>query len=345
MVTIATLIAECGLTGVFSKEQEALVLTSVAPLDKATTGQLSFLSSVKFRRHLETTHASAVFVTEKAKDMCPEGTLALVCDDPYLAYAKASVHFDQTPVVPEGVHETAVLGEGVRLGAGVRIGPNVVIGAHAVLADGVQIGANSVLQERVVIGQFTRLAANVTVHHQCELGEYCVIQSGAVIGSDGFGYAPTDSGWQAIAQVGRVIIGDRVAIGANCTVDRGAIEDTVIEDDVIIDNLCQVAHNVRIGHRTALAGQVGIAGSTVIGASCTIGGQAGFAGHINIADNSHFTGQAMVTKGTTEPGLYSSGIPAQSNREWRKMVARVRQLESIIERIAALEAVQGKEES
>lgn len=311
-------------------------ITGVAPADNAGPGQLTFLASPKYRRQLAESSASAVLIRSADIDHCPASVLAIVVDDPYLAYAQISGYFDLTPRL-KGVHPTACIDETAKLGRDVAVGANAVIGPGVILADQVEVGHGVVIDEQVTVGARTRINANVTVRHRCELGSDCLVQSGTVIGSNGFGYAPNGTRWTPIAQTGRVIIGDRVEIGANCTIDRGALDDTRIADDVIIDNLVQVAHNVRIGAGSAMAAQVGIAGSTTIGASCTIGGQSGLAGHITIADNSHFTGQAMITKGTREPGLYSSGLPATSNRDWRKMVARLRQLESLHKRVQELE--------
>lgn len=319
-----------------TEQQGAQIINGLAPLDKAGPGDLTFLSSAKYRRQLASSEAGAVLIQSKDTDYCAEHVLQIVVDDPYLAYARVSAMFDQTPAL-QGIHETACIDEASRIGTGVAIGAHAVIAAGVTLGNNVEIGPGVVIEEAVTIGSGTRVRANATIMHRCIIGTDCLIQSGTVIGSNGFGYAPDDGRWTAIAQIGRVVIGDRVEIGANCAIDRGALDDTCIEDDVIIDNLVQIAHNVRLGQGTALASQAGVAGSTSIGAGCTVGGQAGFAGHIDIADNSHFTGQAMVTKGTREPGLYSSGLPATTNREWRKMVARLRQLESMQARLLELE--------
>jgi UDP-3-O-[3-hydroxymyristoyl] glucosamine N-acyltransferase len=308
----------------------------IAPLDNAAEGQITFLSSAKYRRQLANCNASAVLIAEKDREHCPANCTAIIVDDPYLAYAKVSRLFDLTPR-QEGIHDSAVVHPEARLAEGVCIGANAVIGKGVKLANGAEVGPGAVLEEYVEVGSYSRIGANVSVLHRCIIGSDCLIQAGTVIGSKGFGYAPDQGRWEPISQLGRVVIGDRVELGANCSIDRGAVEDTVIADDVIIDNAVHIAHNVKVGKSTALAAQVGIAGSTDIGSGCTAGGQVGITGHISIADNSHFTGQAMVTKGTTEPGLYSSGLPATTNREWRKMVARLRQLESMQQKIKDLE--------
>lgn len=337
MITVQSLLALIDVNNELDATAAAIELTSVSGLDEAKQGELSFLASAKYRSSLKTTLASVVILSEKDVEHCPDHVTKLVVDDPYLAYAKVSHLFNKRPKATGAIHPTAVVAEDVTLGQNVTIGANAVVERGAKLGDGVEIGALSFVGEYCEIGPYTRTEPRVTIEHRTVVGASCVFHGGSVIGSSGFGYAPTSTGWQAIAQIGRVVIGDRVEIGANTTIDRGAIGDTVIESDVIIDNLVQLGHNVRIGRRTAMASQVGISGSTQVGEGCTIGGQAGFTGHIKIADNSHFTGQAMVTKGTTEPGLYSSGMPAQKSRDWRKLVARLKQLESFNDRLKKLE--------
>jgi len=312
-------------------------LIKVAPLDKAGPEALSFLASNKYKRQLTTSQAGAILLKADQVEAAPAGAALLIVDDPYLAYARVSNRFSHQPPPSGRIHPSAVVAEDARLGDQVTVEANAVIGAGCEISDGCRIGPGCVLGDRVRLGRGSHLMANVTLYYDVSLGEDCLIQSGAVIGSDGFGYAPHANGWAKIAQVGGVRIGDRVEIGANTTIDRGAIEDTEIEDDVIIDNLVQIAHNVVVRRGAAMASQVGISGSTEIGRNCTLGGQAGFAGHIKIADGSHFTGQAMVTKGTREGGLYSSGWPIQPSREWRRTVARLRQLENMEQRLKALE--------
>lgn len=343
MLTIQQILEKAQLEVTIEKRFEPVEIQSIGALDSATSGQLTFLSSAKYKRHLETTLASAVLVTENFAELVPESCCAVIVKDPYFAYAKVSQLFDQTPKVV-GIHETAVVAGSAKLGHNVAIGPNAVIGENVELFDGVSVGAGSIIDAFTKIGANTTLMANVTIGHRVELGQHCKIQSGTVIGSNGFGYAPNQGQWEPIAQLGTVVIGDRVEIGANCSIDRGAVENTVIEDDVIIDNLVQVAHNVHIGKGTALAGQAGIAGSANIGSGCTVGGSSAIAGHIDIADGTHFAGGSMVSKGTKEPGMYASVIPATTHREWRKMVARIRQLESIVDRISALEKNINQEE-
>lgn len=337
MITVQSLLALIDVKNELEAKATDIVLSSVSGLDEAKGGELSFLASAKYRRALKTTHASVVIVSEKDVEHCPENIIKLVVDDPYLAYARVSHLFNKRSKPKSSIHPTAVIAGDVVMGKNVTIGANAVVEQGVKLGDGVEIGALSFIGEFSDIGHSTRVSAKVCIEHRTVIGESCLIQSGTVVGSNGFGYAPTATGWQAIAQIGRVVIGDRVEIGANTTIDRGAIGDTVIESDVIIDNLVHIAHNVSIGNRAAIAAQVGVAGSTRIGEGCTIAGQSGLTGHISIADNSHFTGQAMVTKGTTEAGLYSSGIPAQKNRDWRKLVARLKLLETFNDRLKKLE--------
>lgn len=312
-------------------------IVRLAPLDQAQPGDLSFLASDKYLKHLPASRASVLLLKEAHLENAPTGAVLVIVPDPYLAYARVSHLFSQEPLPSRSIHPSAIVESGVQLGAEVSIGANAVIEAGSILGDGCIVGAGSFIGARAHIGAGTVLKANVTVHFDVEIGENCMIHSGAVIGGDGFGFAPSREGWVKIAQLGRVILGNRVEVGSNTTIDRGAIADTLIEDGVIIDNLSMLGHNVQIGQGTAMAAQVGIAGSTRVGSHCILGGQAGVAGHLDIADGSHFTGQAMVTKGTTEGGAYASGWPIQPARDWRRTVARLRQLDKMDARVKALE--------
>ncbi|WP_037337929.1 UDP-3-O-(3-hydroxymyristoyl)glucosamine N-acyltransferase [Saccharospirillum impatiens] len=312
-------------------------LERVSALDQATSGSLTFLASRQFLAGLSGSQATVIVLRPDVADQAPATAALIMVPDPYLAYARISHRFSREPKPNGLVHVSATVAGDAVVAEGVSIGPGAVIGSGVHIGAGSDIGAGAVLEAGVRVGSNTRIMANVTLCHGVVMGDDCRVQSGTVIGSDGFGFAPDGERWQRIAQVGTVRIGDRVDIGANVSIDRGAISDTRIEDDVIIDNLVQIAHNVVIGRSTALAGQVGIAGSTTLGAGCTVGGQAGFAGHITVASGSHFTGQAMVTKTLTDPGVYSSGWPAQPSREWRRTVARLRQLEQYEQRLKSLE--------
>lgn len=306
-----------------------LALSGVNSLDAAVAGELGFIVSAKYADALGTTGASAVIVPASLVDQAPCATL--VADDPYLAYARVS-HLFQAPVRENvGVASSAVVEDGAIVAPSARIGHGVVIAAGAVIGEDCSIGPNSYIGPGAELGAGTQLFANVTIYHACVLGKACRVQSGSVIGSEGFGYARDGAaGWQRINQIGRVVIGDRVEIGAGTTIDRGAIADTVIEDGVILDNLIMIAHNVHIGRNTAIAACTGIAGSAVIGANCTIGGSVNINGHISICDKAHVTAVSFVMRSITEPGAYSSGIPVETNRKWNRTLARLRQLDSFM---------------
>jgi UDP-3-O-[3-hydroxymyristoyl] glucosamine N-acyltransferase len=312
-------------------------LIQVAAIDQAQPGSLTFLASKKFTTQFSQCQATAILTRPDTVTKAPGSAALILVSDPYAAYARVSHRFSKQPLPSHQVDQSAVVAIDAQLGSEVSVGANAVIGAATVIGDGCTIGAGVVLEAGVMIGARTTILANVTVRYDVRLGEDCRVQPGTVIGSDGFGFAPTSGRWHRIAQLGTVVIGDRVDIGANVTIDRGAVGDTVIENDVIIDNLVQIAHNVVLGQATALAGQVGVAGSTNIGAGCTIGGQSGLAGHIEITPGAHFTGQSMVTKSVTEAGAYSSGWPVQPSHEWRRTVVRLRQLDRYEQRLKTLE--------
>lgn len=328
-------ILDAQLTG--DELQFDVPLTGPAPLDKAAAGQLTFLASSKYRHQLSQCGATTILLSESELANAPDKAALLIVADPYRAYAVASREFVHQPAPFAGVHPSAVVAEDVELGPDVSVGAQAVIESGCRLAAGVVVGAGCYLGQGVVVGARTQLMARVTVHYGVTLGADCRIHSGTVLGGDGFGFAPAAPGWERIAQLGAVVIGDRVDIGSNCTVDRGAIADTRIDDDVIIDNLVQVGHNVHLGQGVAIVSQAGVAGSTEVGAGCTIGGQTGVNGHIKVLPNTHFTGQSMVTKAPTEPGLYSSGWPLQPNTEWRRTVTRLQKLGKLEERLKQLE--------
>ncbi|MGK2946661.1 MAG: UDP-3-O-(3-hydroxymyristoyl)glucosamine N-acyltransferase [Candidatus Malihini olakiniferum] len=312
-----------------------IVITGVASIHSARSGQITFLSDSRYRQQLNTTQASAVVVTEANLPYCK--TAVLVVKNPYLTYARIAQLMDTTPPPAKDIASSTVIAEDVVLGHNVAIGANAVIESGAQLGDGVVIGAGCFVGKQAKIGAGSRLWANVTVYHRVELGAQCLIQSGAVIGSDGFGYANERGNWVKIPQLGTVLIGDRVEIGANTTIDRGALDDTIIGDGVIIDNQCQIAHNVVIGDNTAIAGGVTMAGSLKIGLYCMIGGASVINGHIEICDKVTITGMGMVMRPITEPGVYSSGIPLQSNKTWRKTAALVMNIDDMSKRLKAVE--------
>ena len=313
----------------------SIEVSRVANLETAGSGEISFLSDSKYQSFLAQTAASAVLV--KAADLSVCQTNALVVKDPYVGFARVAQLLDSTPQPALDLHPTAVIAADVQLGQNVAIGPHAVIESGVVLGDGVAIGPGCFVGKNSRLGKGSRLWANVTIYHNVEIGDACLIQSGTVIGADGFGYANERGEWIKIPQVGKVILGNRVEIGASTTIDRGAIDDTIIADNVIIDNQCQIAHNVEIGYGTAIAGGTVIAGSTKIGKYCIIGGAAVINGHIQVCDQATITGMSMVMRSISEPGIYSSGVPAQSNREWRKMAARVLHIDEMHKRLNQLE--------
>lgn len=307
----------------------------IATLANATEGCISFLGNKKYRNQLATTGASAVLVHANELEECDKnpGLNAIVLDNPYLGYALLAQMMDTTPGQSAGVAASARVSEDAKVAATASIGENTVIEAGVVIEDNVVIGPGCFIGHNSTIGKNTRLWANISIYHGVTIGRDCLFQSGAVIGSDGFGYAPNGKEWVKIPQLGGVIIGDRVEIGANTSIDRGALDDTIIENGVIIDNQCQIAHNVVIGENTAMAGSSGIAGSTTIGANCQIAGMAGIAGHLTICDNVLITAMSLVIKDIKEPGGYSSGMSSIPNREWRKTNARMRQLDDMYQKI------------
>ena len=318
------------------------VITGLATLASAGAGQLSFLANSKYQKALESTGAGAVIVVADMAALCPGH--CLVSDNPYLAYARASRLFAPRLGGGAGIHPSAVVADTA------QIDSSVSIGAHCVIDPGVTIGADTVVRPGTTIGEGTRIGAgclihaNVSIYHRVSIGDRVVIHSGAVIGGDGFGFAPSPDrergGWIKIFQLGGVRIGDDVEIGAGTTIDRGALDDTVIGNRAIIDNQVQIAHNVEIGENTGIAGCVGIAGSTKIGRNCTLAGGVGVVGHIEITDGVHITGATVVSKSINRPGSYSSGTPMMASREWRRSAVRFSQLEDIAKRLADLERKQ-----
>ncbi len=306
-------------------------------LQSAGPEHLSFLANRKYLEQLEKTRAAAVIVHPSALDRY-QGP-ALVTDQPYLAYARISrmIEAARRPIVEAQIHPQAVVDATALLEEGVQIGPMAVVGAYAVLRRGVVVGAGAVIGDRVVLGEQSHIFARAVIYPDCILGCRVRVHAGAVIGSDGFGFAPGPDGWERIAQLGRVVIGDDCDIGANTTIDRGALGDTVLGRGVIVDNQVQIAHNVSIGDGTAIAACVGISGSTQIGQRCVLAGGVGLVGHIHIADHVQLTGMTMVTKSIEQPGSYSSGSICEPTAQWKKTAVRVKQLERLVERVARLE--------
>ncbi len=311
------------------------VIDGLATLQSATSHQLSFLANAHYRKQLEQTQAGAVLLS--VSDAADYSGDCLVVADPYLAYAKLSHYFDRTPQQTVGIHPTAVIADSALIDSTACIGPGVVVDEHAVIGAGVSLGAHCFIGARTTIAEGGRLLARVTLYHDVTVGARVVIQSGAVIGGEGFGFANHQGTWHKIAQIGGVTIGDDVEIGANTTIDRGALDDTLIGNGVKLDNQIQIAHNVQIGDNTAVAACVGISGSAKIGRNCMLAGGVGLVGHIDICDGVFITGMTMVTHSITEPGAYSSGTAMQPAADWKKNAVRFRQLDSMAKRIRALE--------
>ncbi len=313
----------------------AQVIDGLATLQEAGPTQLSFLANAKYRKYLSTSRAAAVLLS--AEDAGSFGGSAIIVSDPYLAYARASHLFETRPAVRAGIHPTAIVADDADVDASASVGAYVVIESGAVIEKDVVIGAQSFIGARSRIGEGGRLAPRVTLYHDVLIGKRVVIQSGAVIGGEGFGFAKEKGAWQKIAQIGGVRIGDDVEIGSNTTIDRGALSDTLIGNGVKLDNQIMIAHNVQVGDNTAMAGCAGISGSTKIGRNCMIAGGVGMVGHIEVCDNVFVTGMTMVTRSITEPGSYSSGTAMQSAADWRKSAARIRQLDDMARRLQQLE--------
>lgn len=315
---------------------EAVEISGIGDAALAKQGQITFIANKKYLSALAESQASAVLLNAPLPNCTV--TNQLIVDDPYLAYAKLTLIFDDRPKTPNAIHPSAVIASTAKVGSNVKIAANCVVEDGAEIGDNTELCAGAVVGPKATLGQSCVLHANVTIAHHCVLGDEVKVHSGTMIGSDGFGYAPSKAdGWVKIHQLGRVVIGDRVEIGANCAIDRGAIQDTIIKEGVIIDNLVHIAHNVVIGERTAIAGCVGIAGSTTIGAGCTMGGFVAINGHLTIADNVHFNGGTVVTKSIDEAGHYASGSPMQDARTWRRTMVRIGQLDEWVGRIKALE--------
>jgi UDP-3-O-[3-hydroxymyristoyl] glucosamine N-acyltransferase len=321
-------------------EQE---IAGVAPLDLGGPGQLAFLSNARYRAQAAASAATAIVLSpDDAAALFPQGRgqgALVTCPAPYAWFALAAqVLAPAQPQWPAGVHPTACVDPTAQIDPLAAIGPQAVIAAQALIGAGAQVGAGSFIGEAARVGAATVLAPRVSLMHGCSIGARGIVHSGAVIGADGFGFAPFEGRYLKIPQTGVVRVGDDVEIGANTTVDRGALDDTVIGDGVKLDNQIQVGHNVVIGAHTVVAAQAGIAGSTTIGARCVIGGQVGIAGHISIADGVVVGGGASVTGTLRRPGVYGGGpTPADDLARWRRNMARFGQLDALAKRLKELE--------
>jgi UDP-3-O-[3-hydroxymyristoyl] glucosamine N-acyltransferase len=276
-----------------------------------------------------------VILVEEYLDECP--VAALVCENPYLAYARISAYMHPEIEQRSGVHQTASVSDSASVDSSAWIGPGVVVEDHATIGPGVYIGPGCVISKNVTIDQESRLTANITLCHGVKIGKRALIHPGVVVGSDGFGIANDNGVWVKVPQLGSVIVGDDVEIGSNTTIDRGALRDTVIGNGVKLDNQIQIAHNVEIGDNTAIAACTGIAGSTKIGKHSTIGGGVVVVGHLEFGDNVHFSADSLITRSFKEPGYYSGNLPAIPNKDWRKTVVHLRNLDEMAKRLKQLE--------
>ena len=318
---------------------EATVIDRVGSLVGATPSTISFFSNPRLHAQLDSSSAGCVIVAPAAREAGVARGAVIVTPDPYLYYARLTQWWAARtrPALQPGLHVGALVDPTAQVSPSALIGPFVVIEAGVSIADGVQIGAHSFVGAGARIGAGTRFAPSVTFGAGCSIGARGIVHSGAVIGADGFGFAPTEGRWEKIEQFGAVRIGDDVEIGANTCIDRGALDDTVIEDGVKLDNQIQIGHNVRIGAHSALAGCVGVAGSAVIGKHCTIGGAGMVVGHLELADHVHISAGSMVMRSIRKPGVYTGIFPIDENASWEKNAATLRQLHSMRDRLRALE--------
>ena len=305
----------------------------VGTLAGAGPGQLAFLANPKYRKALAATAASAVVLSADDADACP--VPCLVANLPYVAFAKMAALFEAVPPVRPGIHPSAVIAADAQVDPGAQVDALTFIGARSRVAAGAVLGPGCVVGDDCSIGPGCVLVARVTLVARVRLGARVRIHPGAVLGADGFGLAMDAGRWIKVPQLGGVVVGDDCEIGANTTIDRGAIEDTVLDEDVRLDNQIQVGHNVRIGAHTAVAGCSAVAGSAKIGRYCLIGGGVGITGHLEICDRVTVTAMSLVTQSITEPGEYSSGMPVQDSRSWRRNAARFRQLEALARKMGA----------
>ncbi len=315
----------------------------VGTLEGADELAITLLTHDRFLNGLMHTRAGAVILAPRHRDAT--GLPRIICANPHAYFARVSAMLHPAAAAPVGVHARATVDASAQLGDGISIGPNTVIGRKAHIGAGAVIGANCYVGDGVVIGQGTQLWPGVVIYHGCRIGARGILHAGVVIGADGFGNAwEQDEGdghdqghWLKVPQVGRVLIGDDVEIGANTTIDRGAIDDTVIEKGVRLDNLIMIAHNVHVGAHTAMAACTGVAGSTRIGRYCRIGGAVGIAGHLTIADNVEISGKTLITKSITQAGSYSGGYPFEESRAWRRNAVQIRHLDELVKQVKQLE--------
>ncbi|MGB1800968.1 MAG: UDP-3-O-(3-hydroxymyristoyl)glucosamine N-acyltransferase [Gammaproteobacteria bacterium] len=328
---IATLAELSEICGARLEGNADCEIVAVNTLSKAMKGEITFLSNRHYVHQLPETNASAVILAEEDFNSCP--TNSLVSSNPYLAYAKVANYLYPHDVHAGNIDSNAIIAESSIIDDSCCISANVVIGNNVKVAAGVYIGPGCVIEENVEIGKNSSLLANVTLRKGVVLGENVTLHPGVVIGADGFGMAQENGKWLNIPQIGSVRIGNNVDVGANSTIDRGAIEDTIISDGVRIDNQVQIGHNVFIGEDTAIAGCAAVAGSTVIGKRCMIAGAVGISGHIEIVDDVIVTAMSGVANSIKTAGVYSSGLPVTDNKTWRRNIIRFKKLDEILKKL------------
>jgi UDP-3-O-[3-hydroxymyristoyl] glucosamine N-acyltransferase len=316
-----------------------LLIKRLAPIEAAGASDLSFVSHPKYLNKLAASAAACVIVGPALKEAARERGACIVASDPYRYFARVTQLWKQhhEPLPEPQIHPSALIDPTARVSDGVFIGPFACVGAGAVIETGVRLGAHCVVGRQVRVGAHTQLAPRVTIGDKCQIGQRCIFHSGVVIGADGFGFAPHDGRWEKIEQLGSVVIGNDVEIGANTCVDRGALGDTLIDDGVKLDNLIQIGHNVHVGKHTAMAGCVGVAGSARIGAHCTVGGGAIVLGHLTLADHVHISAASVVTRSILKPGQYTGLFPIDDNAAWEKNAASLKQLHALRNRLKELE--------
>jgi UDP-3-O-[3-hydroxymyristoyl] glucosamine N-acyltransferase len=318
-----------------------ILIAGIAPLDAASAAHITFLSNTKLRAQAATTQAGALILSADNHAMVAASYrgACVITDNPYAYYARAAQYFVQLHALPQlpGVHASAVVDATAQIHASAVVGPHVTIEAGAHIGQDCVVGAGCFIGRGAKLGKGTLLHPHVTFLSDCRIGERGIIQSGAVIGGDGFGFASEKGKWIKIPQTGGVLIGDDVEIGANTTIDRGALDDTVIEDGVKLDNQIQIAHNCIIGAHTAMAGCVGVAGSAKIGRYCTFGGAAMILGHLTIADHVHVSSGSLVSRSIAEPGQYTGFYPLAKNADWEKTAVIVRNLDTMRDKLRELE--------
>jgi UDP-3-O-[3-hydroxymyristoyl] glucosamine N-acyltransferase len=343
-VTVAELAER--FDGTLRRGDPAARLKGLASLRGAVEGDLSFLVGPGGRHDASLTRATAVLVGAALASAVPQSAAVVVVADPYATYGRVARWIDDArqaalDAKAQGIHPSAIISPSARIASSARVGAGSVVADGAELAAGVVLGAGCYVGHDASVGEGTRFHAHVTLLDRCEVGARCIVHSGTVIGSDGFGFAPAAGRWEKIPQLGRVLVGNDVEIGSNCSLDRGALDDTIVGDGCKLDNLIQIAHNVRIGEHSALAGCVGVAGSAVIGKRCRIGGSAGILGHLEICDDVTISAMSLVSRSIREPGFYTGVFPLMENAQWERSAATLKRLPELRSRLRIIERHSG----